>query len=235
MNLAGLTAHEARDLLDNGDVTSVELTTAVLERVSQVEDRVMAFVTVTDDLALRQAEQADARISAGDVQPLTGIPMLLKDNMVTKGVPTTCSSRMLENFVPPYNATVTEKLYEQGAVLVGKGNLDEFAMGSSNENSAFHPTHNPWALDRVPGGSSGGPAAAVAADECLFSLGLRYRRKHSAAGVAVRHRGHEADLWTGEPLRAGGVRKLAGPDRTAYEGRARLRHHTERNRRQRPE
>ena len=171
MELAGLTAHEARTLLDGGEVTSVELTTAVLERISQVEDSVKAFVTVTDELAMRQAEQADVRIAAGDVQPLTGVPMVLKDNMITRGVRTTCSSRMLENFVPPYDATVTGQLYEQGAVLVGKGNLDEFAMGSSNENSAFHPTHNPWALDRVPGGSSGGPAAAVAADECMFALG----------------------------------------------------------------
>ncbi len=171
MELAGLTAHEARTHLDSGDITSVELTAAVLERISQVEDRVKAFVTVTDELALQQAEQADERIAAGDAQALTGIPIVLKDNMITRGVPTTCSSRILENFVPPYDATVTEKLYAQGAVLVGKGNLDEFAMGSSNENSAFHPTHNPWSLDRVPGGSSGGPAAAVAADECMLALG----------------------------------------------------------------
>lgn len=171
MDLARLTAHEARTLLDSGDVTSVELTAAVLERIGQVEESVKAFVTVTEDLAMQQAEAADARITAGDVEPLTGVPMVLKDNMITKGVRTTCSSRMLENFVPPYDATVTEKLYGQGAVLVGKGNLDEFAMGSSNENSAFHATHNPWALGRVPGGSSGGPAAAVAADECMFALG----------------------------------------------------------------
>ncbi len=171
MELARLTAHEARRILDAGEITSVELTTAVLERIGQVEGSVKAFVTVTEDIALQQAEAADARIAAGDVEPLTGVPMVLKDNMITKGVRTTCSSRMLENFVPPYDATVTEKLYRQGTVLVGKGNLDEFAMGSSNENSAFHPTHNPWALDRVPGGSSGGPAAAVAADECLFALG----------------------------------------------------------------
>ena len=169
--MAKLTAHEARGLLDDGEITSVELTTAVLERIVQVEDKVGAFVTVTDELALQQAEQADARIATGEAQPLTGIPMALKDNMVTRGVLTTCSSRILENFIPPYYSTVTERLYTQGAVLVGKGNLDEFAMGSSNENSAFHPTHNPWSLDRVPGGSSGGPAAAVAADECLFSLG----------------------------------------------------------------
>ena len=169
--LASLTAHQARTLLDNGDITSAELTAAVLDRIAQVDGSVKAFVTVTAELAMQQAEQADARIAAGDAQPLTGVPMLLKDNMVTRGVRTTCSSRILENFIPPYDATVTERLYEQGAVLVGKGNLDEFAMGSSNENSAFHPTRNPWSLDRVPGGSSGGPAAAVAADECMFALG----------------------------------------------------------------
>ena len=170
-NLNSLTAHEARTLLDAGAITSVELISAALERIARVDGSVKAFVTVTDEIALQQAKQADARIAAGEAQPLTGIPMALKDNMVTRGVRTTCSSRILENFVPPYDATVAERLYRQGAVLVGKGNLDEFAMGSSNENSAFHPTHNPWALDRVPGGSSGGPAAAVAADECMFALG----------------------------------------------------------------
>lgn len=169
--IAGLTAHKTQRLLHTRKISSVELTTAVLERIAQVEHKVKAFVTITDDLALEQAHQADARIAAGDARPLTGIPMMLKDNMITSGVPTTCSSRMLQNFIPPYNATVTERLYHQGAVLVGKGNMDEFAMGSSNENSAFHPTHNPWALDRVPGGSSGGPAAAVAADECIYALG----------------------------------------------------------------
>ncbi len=170
-NLNSLTVHEARTLLDAGAITSVELTSAALERIARVDGSVKAFVTVTDELALQQAKQADAKIAAGEAQPLTGIPMALKDNMVTRGVRTTCSSRILENFVPPYDATVAERLYRQGAVLVGKGNLDEFAMGSSNENSAFHPTHNPWALDHVPGGSSGGPAAAVAADECMFALG----------------------------------------------------------------
>ena len=169
--LSSLTIHEARSLLDDREISSVELTRAVLERVAEVEDRVKAFVTVTEDLAIERAENADKRIAKGDAAPLTGIPMQLKDNMATRGVPTTCSSRMLENYVPPYDSTVAQRLYDQSAVLVGKGNLDEFAMGSSTENSAFFPTRNPWDLDRVPGGSSGGPAAAVAASECFYSLG----------------------------------------------------------------
>lgn len=169
--LPSLTIHAARSLLDKREVSSVELARATLERIAQVEDRVKAFVTVTEDFAIKQAELADEVIAKGDAMPLTGIPMQLKDNMATRGVATTCSSRMLEDFVPPYDATVTRRLYEQSAVLVGKGNLDEFAMGSSTENSAFFATHNPWDLGRVPGGSSGGPAAAVAASECFYSLG----------------------------------------------------------------
>ena len=167
----GLTLHEARDLLDGRGVSSVELTRAALDRIREVEPDVKAFVTVTDELALEQAERADAQIAAGDARPLTGIPMQLKDNMSTRGVRTTCSSRMLESFVPTYDAAVAGRLYDEGAVLVGKGNLDEFAMGSSTENSALFSTRNPWDLERVPGGSSGGPAAAVAAGECIYALG----------------------------------------------------------------
>ena len=170
-DVVGLTLHEARELLDRGEISSVELTQAVLDRIEDVEDRVKAFVTVTQDTALAQARDADARIAAGDAAALTGIPVQLKDNMCTRGIATTCSSRMLEHFVPMYDATVARRLYDDDAVLVGKGNLDEFAMGSSTENSAFFPTRNPWDLERVPGGSSGGPAAAVAAGECIFSLG----------------------------------------------------------------
>ena len=170
-SLHDLTAHEARGLLGKREVSSVDLTQACLDRIAQTEGRVKAYMTVTADVALEQARAADRRLAAGDGGPLTGIPMQIKDNITTAGITTTCSSRMLERFVPPYSATVTERLYEEGCVLLGKGNMDEFAMGSSTENSAFHPTHNPWDLERVPGGSSGGPAAAVAAGEGLFSVG----------------------------------------------------------------
>ena len=170
-DVKSLTAHQARDLLHSKQASSVELTQAVLDRIHQVDEQLKGFATVTEDVALEQARQADQRIAAGDVRPLTGIPMQIKDNICTRGIRTTCSSRMLEDFVPPYDATVTERLHAEGSVLVGKGNMDEFAMGSSTENSAFFSTRNPWDLERVPGGSSGGPAAAVAAGQCVYSLG----------------------------------------------------------------
>ena len=166
-----LTIHEAQQRLARREISSIELTRSCLDRIHQVEDRVKAFVTVTGDLALQQAQEADRRIAAGQGGPLTGIPMQIKDVMCTRGIRTTCSSRMLENYVPVYDATVVEKLLYQGAVLLGKGNMDEFAMGSSTENSAFFPTRNPWDLDRVPGGSSGGAAASVASGESIYALG----------------------------------------------------------------
>jgi aspartyl-tRNA(Asn)/glutamyl-tRNA(Gln) amidotransferase subunit A len=166
-----LTIHEAHELLKNKQLSSVELTKSYLERIQQLEPKVHAFVTITDKLALEQARRADKSLAEGKATPLTGVPTLIKDVICTKGVRTTCSSKMLENFVPPYDATVVAKLNEAGAVIVGKSNMDEFAMGSSTENSALFITHNPWDLARVPGGSSGGSAAAVAAGETVYALG----------------------------------------------------------------
>ncbi|MDP7578779.1 MAG: Asp-tRNA(Asn)/Glu-tRNA(Gln) amidotransferase subunit GatA [SAR202 cluster bacterium] len=170
-NIPSLTVRKAADLLASREASSTELTNAVLNRISRVEETIRAFVTVTKDMAIKQADQADARIATGNAHQLTGIPMQLKDNMCTRGISTTCSSLMLKTYLPTYDATVTKRLFDEGAVLIGKGNLDEFAMGSSTENSAFFPTHNPWDGERVPGGSSGGPAAAVAAGECIYALG----------------------------------------------------------------
>ncbi|MDE0822569.1 MAG: Asp-tRNA(Asn)/Glu-tRNA(Gln) amidotransferase subunit GatA [Dehalococcoidia bacterium] len=166
-----LSIQEAHDQLASKQISSVELTQSCLDRIDAVEDQVQSFLTITPEIALAQAAVADRMLAAGEGGPLTGIPVQIKDVMCTEGVPTTCASRMLENFVPVYNATVVEKLINQGAVMLGKGNMDEFAMGSSCENSAFHPTHNPWDLERVPGGSSGGAAASVASGETIFALG----------------------------------------------------------------
>ena len=166
-----LSIQEAHDQLTSKQISSVELTQACLDRINAVEDEVQSFLTITPEIALSQAAHADRLLAAGDSLPLTGIPVQIKDVLCTEGVPTTCASRMLENFIPVYNATVVEKLSNQGAVMLGKGNMDEFAMGSSCENSAFHLTRNPWDLERVPGGSSGGAAASVASGETIFSLG----------------------------------------------------------------
>ena len=158
-------------MLDRKEVSSVELTRSCLEHIEHVEGQVRSFITLTPDLALEQAEAADRALANGDGAPLTGIPVQIKDVMCTEGIRTTCASRMLEEYVPVYNATAVERLFRQGAVMLGKGNMDEFAMGSSCENSAFHPTFNPWDTARVPGGSSGGAGASVAAGEALFALG----------------------------------------------------------------
>ena len=171
INHKSLTIHEAHRLLKTKQLSSVELTRDYLERISQIDPEVRAFITVTDELALQQAQKADELIARNGAGPLAGIPVLLKDIMCTRGIRTTCASKILENLVPPYDATVVEKLKDCGAVIIGKANMDEFAMGSSTENSAFFPTHNPWDLSRVPGGSSGGSAAAVAASETVYALG----------------------------------------------------------------
>lgn len=172
MQLTNLTIREAHELLTSKKISSVELTQAMLDRIHNVDSKVKSYVTVSDELALEQARQADERIVKGEnITPLTGIPFAMKDCISTRGVRTTCSSKILENYMPQYNATVTNKLAEAGAVLLGKTNMDEFGMGSSCENSAFFNTHNPWNLDHVPGGSSGGSAAAMAASLATFTIG----------------------------------------------------------------
>lgn len=152
--------------------SAVEIATEALERVQALEPKLHSFISVTADRAIAQAQQVDAKIAAGEaIGPLAGIPIGIKDNLCTKGIRTTCGSRILENFVPPYESTVTQRLFDAGAVMVGKTNMDEFAMGSSTETSAYQMTANPWDLERVPGGSSGGSAAAVAAGQCVVALG----------------------------------------------------------------
>lgn len=172
MNLFEKNAYELSDMLKNKEISSVELTNSVFERIEKIEDKVEAYTTIAKESALKTAQEIDEKIAKGEnLHPLAGIPIGIKDNISTKGLKTTCSSRMLENYVPPFNATVIEKINNTGMVITGKLNMDEFAMGSSTENSYFKKTKNPNDLSRVPGGSSGGSAAAVAAGEAIVSLG----------------------------------------------------------------
>ena len=171
MELYELTIHELQEKIRSGDVSASQALESVFGRIEAVEGNVHAYITILKEEAFAEADQADRDIRAGNLKPLTGIPVALKDIFCTRGIRTTCGSRILHNFIPPYDATVVEKLREAGAVITGKTNMDEFAMGSSTETSFFGVTRNPWDLERIPGGSSGGSAAAVAADECIASLG----------------------------------------------------------------
>ncbi|MFA4858297.1 MAG: Asp-tRNA(Asn)/Glu-tRNA(Gln) amidotransferase subunit GatA [Candidatus Margulisiibacteriota bacterium] len=170
--LYSLTIHELHELLKNKKVSSQEIVNAVYGRIETVEKSVQAYLTLIKERALEKAREVDDHlVNAGILTPLTGIPLGLKDNLCTRGVKTTCASKILENYLPPYDATVVNKLEHAGAVILGKLNMDEFAMGSSCENSGFFPTRNPWNIETVPGGSSGGSAAAVAAGEAIATLG----------------------------------------------------------------
>ena len=172
MSLAALTLDDAGKRLRKREFSSLELTEAVFQRIAASDDKIHAYLTVARDSALEQARQADERLKQDSgTSPLLGIPIAVKDNFLTCGLRTTCASKILGEFIPPYDATTVQKLRAAGAVITGKTNLDEFAMGSSVENSAFFPTRNPWHLERIPGGSSGGSAAAVASDQCIAALG----------------------------------------------------------------
>ena len=166
-----LTLTEAREALQRGEISSVALTQMLLERIVDIDNSLKSFLTISDEKALEQAAEADRRLAEGQEAPLLGIPVAVKDMISTKGIPTTAGSKILEGFLPPYNAYVVDRLEAAGAVLLGKTNTDEFAMGSSTENSAYVTTRNPWNLERVPGGSSGGSAAAVAAGLAFGALG----------------------------------------------------------------
>ena len=171
MSLHRLTVHELQEMLASRKISAVELTKDVLDRIQKVEDKVKAYITLDPEGALKQAEAADKQIKEGTGGALCGVHLSIKDVLCTEGMRTTCGSRILENFVPPYDATAVVKLKQAGAVLLGKVSMDEFAMGSTSENCAFGPPRNPWNTEYICGGSSGGSAASVAADECIASLG----------------------------------------------------------------
>ena len=207
-NLTDMTAARIREGLASQEFSAREVAQAHLDHMDAAEPKIHAFLERTDALALDAADRIDAVIAAGtfaDLGPLAGVPVAFKDNMNQKGTHTTCASRMLENYVAPYTATCVQRMLDAGCLPLGKLNMDEFAFGSSTENSAFGVTRNPWDLDRVPGGSSGGSAAGHGSRH----VRLRHGRLNPPAGRLLRRRGREAHLRHGVALRRGSLRQLA--------------------------
>jgi hypothetical protein len=216
--------------LENGEFTSVEVTRSLLDRIATHDAKLNALITVTGDAALAAAAKADADRAGGNVGKLNGLPVIHKDIFCTHGIKTSCGSKMLDNFVSPYDASIVERMAAAGAVVLGKANMDEFAMGSSNETSFYGPVHNPWDLDCSPGGSSGGSAASVAArfapriggrTFCTGCYSHGHRRFYSSARSADQYRWYQADLWQSLALRHDRVRVQPRSGRDHYADRRR--------------
>ena len=218
MDVSSMTIRDMRTALDERKISATELEGEYIANIKKYDDKLQSYITVTEELAMKQAEQAQKLIDDGKAMPLTGIPMAIKDNICTEGVKTTCASKMLENFVPVYNATVMEKLESQNIIMLGKTSMDEFAMGGSTQTSAFAKTKNPYDLNCVPGGSSGGSAA------CSCGTGFRYRRFNKTAVGILRRYGNKAHLQPCVKIRSCGVCFISGPDRTYRKEQLRLRY-----------
>ncbi len=216
MAISDMGIAQIREGLASKQFTACEVAQASLDRIAQADSRVHAFLEVTSEAAMAAAQRVDQAIADGTFDtlgPLAGVPVAFKDNMNMTGTHATCSSRMLENYVSPYTATCVQRIIDAGGVPLGKLNMDEFAFGSTTESSAFGPTRNPWDLGRVPGGSSGGSAAAVAAGMACVTLGSDTGGSIRQPASYPRHRGRQAHLRHGQPLRRRGLRQLARPSR----------------------
>ena len=214
MGILDLTALELGRKIKAKEITSVEAVQAVLEQIRKTEPAVHAYVSYDEESALKRAEEVQKQIDDGTLTgPLAGVPMAVKDNICTKGYKTTCSSRILENFVPTYAAQAVENLIAAGVVIIGKTNMDEFAMGSTTETSAFGPTKNPWNQEHVPGGSSGGSGSSSGGRRVFHGTRLRYRRIHPPAGIFLRNYRNETDLWYNFKIRTDRLRFFPGSDR----------------------
>jgi len=217
-DLCRLSISELAPLLSRREVSPVEAVEAFLARITAVDSTLNSFITVDEEGARAQAKDAEARLARGETGPLLGVPLSIKDILATKGLRTTCGSRILENYAPPFDATVCARLRRAGAVFLGKTNMDEFAMGSSTENSGFGVTHNPWRQDLYSGGQQRGVGRGGGRGPVHRVGGLGHRRFHPPARVPLRRGGIQADLWTGVPLRPGGLCFVPGPGGSGHQG-----------------